>query len=220
MPRNGRLVIPGCIHHVCLRGNNRRTLFSQSPDYRTFLGFITDSFEKTPVPIHCATLMTNHVHLVVTPPDEDSLDKFVGRFAQRYAQYRNKRRDGSGHLYDGRFYSEPLRNEAHVGLTLAYVELNPERAGLRAVDEHPWSTYACHVGRPSKFPAELWTPSFWYESLGTTIAERQQRYAAWIAERRLAGERPPQAEELDKTERKTRSAANRSLRRPNGRRAA
>lgn len=164
--------------------------------------------------------MTNHVHLVVTPPDEDSLDKFVAHFAQRYAQFRNRTRDGSGHLFDGRFYSEPLESDANVGLTLAYVELNPERAGLRAVDEHPWSTYGCHVGGPSLFPFERWTPSFWYESLRLTLAERQQRYAEWIAERRLADEKPLQAGALDAKESKVRRARNRSLRRPNQQRAS
>lgn len=164
--------------------------------------------------------MTNHVHLVVTPPSVVALSKFVQSFSQRYAQRRNRLRDGSGRLFDERFYSEPVLDDAHMAALVPYVELNPERAGI--VDhlaEHPWSTYALHAGDEdrSPVPRQLWTPSEWYLGLASTDDARRATYREWLASRRG---RPLQNEaQIAELERAS-EPYTRRLRRPDGTRAS
>lgn len=98
MPRKPRcrIVVPGRPHHVVIRGNNRRRLFSYSSCYRRFLRYLADALRHTGCRLHALALMTNHVHLVITPPDAAALSSCVKRLAQRYAVQRNARFAASG----------------------------------------------------------------------------------------------------------------------------
>ncbi len=90
--------------------------------------------------------MTNHVHLVVVPGREDSLEILLRRLHGRYAQMVNARRLRSGHLWQNRFFSCPLSAD-HLRRVLAYVERNPVRAGLVAeAEQYEWSSAAIHLG--------------------------------------------------------------------------
>jgi len=104
--------------------------------------------------------MTNHVHLVVTPPGGDALAKAIGRTHFLYAQCVNRLHRRSGHLWQARFYSCVL-GDSHLVNTMAYVERNPVRVRIvRQAWEYPWSSAAAHVtgsdstglpiGRPHK----------------------------------------------------------------------
>jgi putative transposase len=181
--RKARNTVAGLPHHVILRGNNRRRLFSYSTDYRRFLWDVGRALERRRCELHALTLMTNHVHMVVTAHVAADLSTFVKAFAQRYAQYRNKRREASGKLFEERFVSVPITNDDQLAITTAYADLNALRAGM--VDdpfEHCWSTFAIHAGRPerSKIPQHLWTPSSWYCGLGRTQEERAICYLDWV----------------------------------------
>src|SRR5947207_1436289 len=116
MPRRPRLVLPRVPHHVVLRGNNRRVLFSSKRDYEMFLFFLWRALERGGCGLHAATLMSNHVHLLLTPADADALSGFVKSVAQRYAQLRNVKRDSSGKLFEERFFSRPVLTERQVAV--------------------------------------------------------------------------------------------------------
>jgi putative transposase len=73
--------------------------------------------------------MTNHIHVIAIPRHPDSLDKALGQTHWRYAIRFNRLHRPSGHLWQNRFYSCPL-GSAHLATALAYVDLNPMRAGL------------------------------------------------------------------------------------------
>jgi REP-associated tyrosine transposase len=176
-----RLIVPGMPHHLWIRGNNRRKLFSYEWEYLEFAWLVTRAADAFACVVHALVLMTNHFHLLVTPPARELLSKFVQSFAQRYAQRRNARRDASGKLFEHPFDSSPVLDERYLANVTAYIELNPVRDGLCA---HPgdwkWSTYNFHAGRPdrSKLPQRLWTPSDWYLSLGP------EGYEQFVAEYR------------------------------------
>jgi len=196
--RQTRLTLAEFPHHVTLRGNNRRRLFSYASDYRRFLWDLMRAQRLWSCTVHAVALMTNHVHLIVRPPDDRALSRFVKSFAQRYAQLRNQRRQSSGRLFDERFWSRPILNERQLAITTSYVELNPVRAGMvESPSEARWTTYALHAGRPecSDIPPGLWTPSEWYLALGRDPKERAAAYSAWCAECQARGERP---EEVDR----------------------
>lgn len=217
MPRGARTldVLPEFPHHVTLRGNNRRTLFSRAPDYQRFVALIADAKAKNPIDLHAAVLMTNHVHLVLTTPDVESLSRFVGSAAQRYSQIRNAQKSASGKLWEGRYFAKPIETEAQLAATLAYVELNPVRAGLCAdPSDYRWSTFACHAGGKGGIPAALWTPAPWYLELADTPDDRQRRYVEFMDAYRASDLRPEQFDALDAKEALIRLTSGVRIRRP------
>jgi len=185
-----------------MRGNNRRVLFSSPRDYDQFLFFAVRTKDKVPVDIHAATLMSNHVHLVVRPPDADALPDFMQRLGQRYAQYRNEQRGGTGKLFERAYHSVPIVDERQLALTLAYVDLNVIRKSIPARSpKHRWTTYWNHVGAPKPaISTRLWTPCEWYLELGSSEAERAYRYAEWIRYCLESGERPDDVDALEVVE--------------------
>ena len=146
MPRSSRVVIEGCAHHVTQRGNNRQDVFFVDDDRRTFLDLLAEAAERFDLTVDGYCLMTNHVHLVVTPEKHDSLANALKRTNQLYAQYVNRFHGRSGHLWQDRFFSCPL-DETHRWCALVYIERNPVRARLcRKAWRWPWSSAAAHCG--------------------------------------------------------------------------
>jgi putative transposase len=146
MPRSARIVLPGVSHHLTQRGNDRQAVFLQDADYLKYLEFLCDYTGKYRVAVHGYCLMSNHSHLVLTPPDEKALARAIGRTHGRYAQYFNATYGRSGHLWQNRFYSCAL-NDEHYWLALAYVERNPARARLVGdAGAYRWSSAAAHLG--------------------------------------------------------------------------
>jgi len=146
MPRVGRIVIPGCAHHITQRGNNRQDVFFVDADRRVYLELLAEQAERFGLRIDGYCLMTNHVHLIATPRRAESLAKAVGRTHFRYTQYVNGLHGRSGHLWQNRFYSCAL-GEEHFWTAMTYVERNPVRAKLvRRAWRYPWSSAAAHVG--------------------------------------------------------------------------
>jgi putative transposase len=147
MPRTARVVIPGCAHHVTQRGNNRQDVFFVDDDRRAYLRLLAEECRTHGLEVLAWCLMSNHVHLVVVPGQEQSLAKGFGRANFRYAQYVNRLHARSGHLWQNRFYSCTL-DEGHFWHAMQYVERNPVRLKLvrRAVD-YPWSSAAAHCGQ-------------------------------------------------------------------------
>jgi len=185
MPRAARQVLEGVPHHIVLRGNNRRRLFSYPRDYLFFISLMSAQLARSGVCAHALCLMPNHVHLLASPFTQDAFGRFVKRVAQRYAQVRNKRYGTTGKLFEQRYYSKPMKSEAHLAIATAYIDLNPVRANL--VDDgndYKWSTHRIHSGLPCFTPGliRLWTPTDWYLRLGREPAARAAAYRDWISE--------------------------------------
>lgn len=146
MPRQPRIVLPGVPHHVTQRGNDRQDVFFRERDRAVYLQYLRESAVLAGVSVSAYCLMTNHVHLVVTPERENSLSRALARTHLMYTQYVFRTQGRSGHLWQNRFYSCPL-DEAHEHSASAYVELNPVRAGMTETPwDYPWSSAAAHCG--------------------------------------------------------------------------
>jgi len=146
MVREARIVVPGVAHHVTQRGNNRQDVFFVDADRRVYLSYLGESAARFGATVSGYCLMTNHVHLIVTPEREDSLSKALGRTHLMYAQYIHRLHGRLGHFWQNRFYSCPL-DETHAHQAMAYIELNPVRAGLvRQPWEYVWSSARAHCG--------------------------------------------------------------------------
>ena len=147
MPRQARVVIPGLPHHITQWGNNREDVFFVDGDRVAYLGLLREQCEKHGVRVLGYCLMTNHIHLVATPAQEDSLNLAVGRTHFIYTQYINRLHGRSGHLWQGRFHSCPM-DDAYAVTAMRYVERNPIRAKKTRVPwTYRWSSAAAHTGR-------------------------------------------------------------------------
>ena len=174
MPRRARLLVPGVPVHLIQRGNNRSACFYAEDDYRFYLEHLAEQATKHGCALHAYCLMTNHVHLLVTPQREDSLAQLMKALGQRYVQYVNRTYRRSGTLWEGRFRSCLLQEEAYVLTCYRYIELNPARAAMVAHPaEYRWSSYR---GNAQGETNALLTPHPLYRSLGSDGVERQTNY--------------------------------------------
>ncbi|QQR90506.1 MAG: transposase [Myxococcales bacterium] len=186
MPRKCRyqVLVPDRVHHVYMRGNNRRTLFSSSVERRRYLMILEEGLSKYPCLLHHIALLTNHIHYALTPPNLETLSKLMKFVGQKYAVYRNRRRGGTGKLFEQRYECRVIANDNHMRVIGGYIDLNPELSGMPK-RYLAWSTKNIHLGEPSlTIPECLWTPSPWYLALATTAKGRQASYAKWLSEYR------------------------------------
>ncbi len=144
MAREARLVAEAVPYHITQRGNNRQDIFLLDEDRRFYIEALKAKAGEHGLTILGWCLMTNHVHLVAIPQRADSLARAIGQAHWRYTMRFNRGYGRSGHLWQGRFYSCPL-GPTRLVTALAYVDLNPWRAGLvgRAA-QYPWSSAATH----------------------------------------------------------------------------
>lgn len=147
MPRMARVVMAGIPLHVTQRGHRREDVFFGDADRQRYLELLHGYAEMNGLKITAYCLMTNHVHLVVTPKTQTSLARTLKPVHMRYAQHVNWTHKLSGRLWQGRYFSCPL-DDSHCLAAMRYVECNPVRAGLAAkAEDYPWSSAAGHVGR-------------------------------------------------------------------------
>ena len=156
MPRRHRLCPPGLPVHVVQRGNNRQVCFASVADMKAYANWLHEGADKFGVDVHAWVFMTNHVHLLLTPHNPDSISRcmqYLGRYYVRYFNYRHRR---SGTLFEGRFKSSIVQSRRYLLACQRYIELNPVRAGMVGDPaDYTWSSYRAHAfGRTAK----MWQP--------------------------------------------------------------
>ncbi|MEY3381908.1 MAG: hypothetical protein RL468_2506, partial [Pseudomonadota bacterium] len=140
MARLARLTVADFPHHVIQRGNNRQPIFLDDADRRFMLDLLLEKASVLGVAIHAYVLMDNHFHLLATPRDSDGLPKMMQGVGRQYVRYFNKRYRRSGTLWEGRYRSNLIDSEAYLLTCMAYIELNPVRAGMvERAQDFPWS---------------------------------------------------------------------------------
>jgi putative transposase len=146
MARIARLVVPGVPHHVTQRGNRRETTFFDDADYRLYRYLLSEAAVKADAEIWAYCLMPNHIHVIVTPKNEDGLRRTFGDLHRRYTRHVNARNRWTGHLWQARFGPVAM-DEDHLIAAIRYVSLNPVRACLVARAED-WlcSSVRAHLG--------------------------------------------------------------------------
>ena len=142
MPRRPRMVVPGVPCHVITRGNDRNACFFNQADYQFYLECLKDAMDQYAALLHAYVLMTNHVHLLITPEKSESIAKVMQSVGRRFVQYINRRYRRSGTLWEGRYKSSLVLDENYVLACYRYIELNPVRACLVVYPEdYLWSSY-------------------------------------------------------------------------------
>lgn len=174
MPRRARLSVAGIAWHIIQRGNNRSACFYAGEDYRRYLDLLERLARANGCTVHASVLMTNHVHLLLTPESRNSAALLMKHLGQRYVQYVNRTYRRSGTLWEGRFRSCLAQREDYVLTCYRYIELNPVRAGMVSRPEHyRWSSHGANaMGRPDA----LVKSHEQYLRLGGNDPERREAY--------------------------------------------
>jgi putative transposase len=174
MPRLPRLVAPQVPLHIVHRGNNRQRCFFGESDYLFYLELLKQAAGRADCQVHAYVLMTNHVHLLVTPATADGPGNMMKALGERYVRYVNRRYARTGSLWDGRFRSCLVQEDAYLLACQRYIELNPVRAKIVAHPfQYPWSSYRRNAhGQPNS----VITPHPIYCALAQRPAARESSY--------------------------------------------
>ena len=182
MPRHARIVAAGFPMHAILRGIDRTAIFFAEPDYRAFLDDLAGLAARESVRVHAYVLMTNHIHLLMTPESDRGSSLLMKGLGQRYVQYVNRSYRRSGTLFEGRFRSSVIEADSYLLACQRYIELNPVRANMvLAPGEYPWSSYRCNALGGAD-PIVAAHP--FYLALAETEEARRSTYRDLFADRR------------------------------------
>jgi putative transposase len=175
MPRQARAVFGGVPHHITQRGNRREDVFFDDQDRAVYLTWLAEYCREFDVEVLAYCLMTNHIHLVAVPADEDGLQRALKPLHMRHAQRINRAHGWKGHLWQGRFFSSPLDHD-YLWAAVRYVERNPVRAGMvRRAQDYVWSSAAAHCGKTTTTLLNL--ESVWQKRFATV-----KDWSAWLAQ--------------------------------------
>ena len=174
MPRRHRIHLDGVPLHIVQRGHNREPCFFGEEDYHAYLHWLAEALNKERCSLHAYVLMTNHVHLLLTPERADSVARVIIAIGRRYVQYINTTYHRTGTLWDSRYKSSLIQAETYLINCQRYIELNPVRANM--VDDpahYPWSSYRHNaLGEPNQYLS----PHPLYCALGKDEHARQEVY--------------------------------------------
>jgi REP element-mobilizing transposase RayT len=150
MPRQARLDVPGALHHIMVRGNNRAKIFSDDQDRTRFLDRLGKTVEEAQCSVYAWVLMDNHIHLLFRS-GEKGISAVMRKVLTWYALYHNRRHQRTGHLFENRYKSILCEEDRYLLALIQYIHLNPVRAGIvktiEELDRYPWSGHKAVMGR-------------------------------------------------------------------------
>src|SRR5258708_35178357 len=129
MPRLQRIMAAELPQHVVQRGNNREDCFFAEADYAAYLHWLERAARTYRVAIHAYALMTNHVHLLVTPGLEGGVSRMMQYLGRHYVQYINKTYRRSGTLWERRYHASVVETEGQLPTLHRYITHHPVRGG-------------------------------------------------------------------------------------------
>lgn len=176
MPRRPRTHLDNVPLHIVQRGHNRDACFFGDDDYHAYRHWLGEALRETGCRLHAWVLMTNHVHLLLTPTHAEAVPKLLISLGRRYVQHVNRTYDRTGTLWDSRYKSSLIDAETYLLACMRYIELNPVRAGMVSDPAHyRWSSYRQN-GLGQSDP--LLSPHPVYEALAIDAEERRSAYRA------------------------------------------
>lgn len=184
MGRQRRIFVAGYPHHVVQRGHNRNAVFCEPADYEFYLTNLIEWKAHYDVAVYAWCLMTNHVHLILSPRNEGlAISALMRRLSARQARYVNRLERRSGSLWGGRFKCSIVDTDAYLLACMRYVDLNPVNAGLcKHPADYRWSSYRQNVGLLSKSGRDEWLDADpVMKCLGEDGTKRAAAYARFVA---------------------------------------
>ena len=176
MPRKPRFYLPGVPVHVVQRGHSREPVFFEDSDYAAYLGWLGEAAVRYGCAIHAYVLMTNHIHVLVTPAEKDGISRMMQYVGRRYVPYVNHLYGTSGSIWEGRYKASLIHDEEYLLACMRYIELNPVRADMvRSPAGFRWSSYRANAQGKAD---DLVTAHALYLNLARTRPARLEAYKA------------------------------------------
>jgi len=174
MARLPRIVIPNQPLHIMHRGNNRQDIFRCEEDMLRIKEDIFYALEKSGCQLHAYVIMTNHLHLLVTPENKEQLAVFMQTMANKYVRFFNSKYERTGTIWEGRYKSCLVDSEQYLFTLYKYIEMNPIKANMvKSLSDYKWSSYAHNaLGKEDKLVSE----HALYQALGKTVEARNEAY--------------------------------------------
>jgi len=174
MPRKPRFNLIGIPQHVIQRGNNREPCFYAEKDCKRYLEDLEQAASKYCCQVHAYVLMTNHVHLLMTPMVEHGISQMMQALGRRYVYYINKTYKRTGTLWEGRYKSSLIDSDRYLLTCMRYIELNPVRANMvNHPGDYEWSSYHTNAQHGKDL---LINNHPLYTELGATTEDRKIAY--------------------------------------------
>jgi putative transposase len=172
MPRKARRAPGGIIYHVLNRAAGRGELFRSDEDYASFVRVLDQTLRSTPMRVCAFCVMPTHWHLVLWPERRGDLARFMQKLTITHVRrwVEDRRRVGHGSVYQGRYKSFPMQDDAHFTTVVRYVERNPVRAGrVKRAQDWRWSSLG---QKPSEDVPEL--------PLASWPVRRRRDWVEWV----------------------------------------
>jgi len=190
MPRLARLDAPGVVHHVMIRGIERKKIFRDNKDRNNFLERISDLLQKTKTACYAWTLMPNHAHLLFRTGDIE-LSTLMRRLLTGYAGGFNRRHKRHGQLFQNRYKSIICQEDIYLQELVRYIHLNPLRAKIvpeiSQLNKYPYSGHSVLMGRVKR----QWQDTEYVLSyFGQKAGEARRRYLSYVKKGVDQGRRP------------------------------
>ncbi|MBN2062756.1 MAG: transposase [Deltaproteobacteria bacterium] len=180
MPRQARLDSPGTLHHVIIRGIEKRDIVNDNNDRENMVARLGDLVEETKTVVYAWALMLNHMHILLKS-GADGLSKFMRRLLTGYAITYNIRHKRHGHLFQNRYKSIVCDEETYFQELVRYIHLNPLRAeivkNISELDHYPWSGHSAIMGREKREWQDIKYVLSWF---GKNDSDARREYHAYI----------------------------------------
>ena len=190
MPRKARIDAPGALHHIIVRGIERKAIFRDQKDYRNFRERFGRILEDTDTPCFAWSLMKNHVHLLIRT-GHVPLSTVMRRLLTGYAQQFNRRHKRHGHLFQNRYKSILCEEDPYLLELVRYIHLNPIRAGivkdLKALSTYPQTGHSALMG---KMKNDWQDTGYVLKLFGQTIRAARKAYHDFVLKGVALGHRP------------------------------
>jgi putative transposase len=177
VPRIARGIADSFVYHVLNRGNGKQTVFHKDQDYQAFFDLLKEAKARYPIKIFAYCLMPNHFHLVLMPTQGKDLSRYMQWLMTSHVRRYHRHYGTSGHVWQGRFKSFIIQEDAHLLTLIRYVEGNPVRASLvKSAREWPWSSHQASADEKAiklldEIPVEL--PYAWSKFVDDPLTENE-----------------------------------------------
>ncbi len=166
------------IYHIFNRGNAREEIFHNKEDYQYFLNLLSNYAKNNNFRIYHWVLMPNHYHLLIEIDKPERISSLMAGIARSYVHYHHKKYGSSGHLWQGRFKSQPIQKELYLLACGRYIERNPVKSNIVSiVEDYPYSSAAYYTaGKEDGLTEE--DPLF--PTFGIELNQRREKYKEFL----------------------------------------
>lgn len=190
MPRKARIDAPGALHHIIVRGIEKRNIFKDNSDRQSFVQRLGKILKDTKTPCYAWALMPNHFHLLLktglTP-----IATIMRRLLTGHAVYFNRRHRRWGHLFQNRYKSILCQEENYLLELVRYIHLNPLRAkqvsDLKKLEHYPYCGHSVLLGHYSN---DWQSVDETLELFGEVVSEARRSYYKFVKKGINMGRRP------------------------------